>query len=143
MADCSSLKPLKVHSTFMTIVVLALAGVLIFVIVLIFRPNNLYYLRCLATFLEIFKSVFIFSLNFDGKLFQMNVKRIYEGDTIERFGVSAGGKSVILQTNYHHLKKINSRRNPDWKIISGEVKNGVSFALTVRQIELHFQNEER
>ena len=89
------------------------------------------------------KMQFDITLNFDGKLYQMNVKRTYERGTIERFEVSGGGKSVILQTNYYHLKKINSRRDPDWKIISGEVKNGVSFALTVRQIELHFQNEER
>lgn len=78
----------------------------------------------------------------DGKRYQMQVKRIYEGDTIERFEVTAGGKSVIFQTDYHYLKKNNKRKSADWKIISGEVKNGVAFALTVREIERHFKNEE-
>jgi hypothetical protein len=86
---------------------------------------------------------FDITLNFDGKLYKMQVKRVYEGDTVERFEVSGGGKVVVLQTDYHHLKKNNSRKSPDWKIISGQVKNGVAFALTVREIERYFKNEKK
>ncbi len=77
------------------------------------------------------------------KLHRIQVKRIYEGDTIERFEVSAGGKAVVLQTNYHFLKKTKQRGSPDWKIISGEVKNGAGFVLTIRAIEHHFHETEK
>lgn len=77
-----------------------------------------------------------------GQRYKMQVKRIYEGETIERFEVTAGGKSVVFQTDYHYLKKTHSRKSPDWKIISGEVKDGAGFALTIREIESHFKNEE-
>lgn len=78
----------------------------------------------------------------EGKQYRMQVKRIHEGETIEHLEVSAGGKAVVFQTDYHYLKRTNQRKSPDWKIVSGKVKNGVGFALTVRAIEHHFRNED-
>jgi hypothetical protein len=78
-----------------------------------------------------------------GKGYKMQVNRIYEGDTIESFELTAGGKSVVLQTNYHYLKSTNSKKSPDWKIISGEVGDGVAFALTIRALEYHFRTTEK
>ena len=79
----------------------------------------------------------------DGKRYQMQVKRIYEGDTIERFEVTAGGKSVVFQTDYHYLKKNKKRKSADWKIISGDVTNRVAFALAVHEIEQEFKKQEQ
>jgi hypothetical protein len=70
----------------------------------------------------------------------MHVKRVYEGATVERFEISGGEKLITVQTNFHYLITSKQRKSPDWKILSGEVKNGPAFALTIREIERYFKN---
>jgi hypothetical protein len=79
-------------------------------------------------------------LNFKQQKYKMHVKRIYDGPTIERFEVCGGGKTITVQTDYHYIKKNNQRKSPDWKILSGEVKNGAAFALTIREIERYLED---
>ncbi|WP_018615318.1 hypothetical protein [Segetibacter koreensis] len=46
---------------------------------------------------------FKISLNFDGKFYEMQVKQVYQGDTIDPLEVSGGGKVVVVHTNNHYF----------------------------------------
>ena len=55
--------------------------------------------------------------------FKMKVERIYEGDSLERYRVTGGGRSIVLQTDRLLLKKTGSRKKQDWKIKEGDLMN--------------------
>ena len=74
----------------------------------------------------------------------MQVKRIYEGDSIEKFEVKGGSRSIILRNNRPELKLKKSRKKPVWKIEAGEIPtNPQSFALTVLAIEKKIEEIEQ
>jgi hypothetical protein len=52
--------------------------------------------------------------------FKMQVERIHAGDSLEKFRVSAGGRSVVLQSNRPELLHTGSRKAIDWKLREGQ-----------------------
>lgn len=53
--------------------------------------------------------------------YRMQVKRIHAGDSLEKFQVSAGGRSILLQCNRPQLLNAKSRKAIDWKLLEGQV----------------------
>jgi hypothetical protein len=75
-----------------------------------------------------------------GRKFRVNVKRIYEGDTIERYEIGAGGKTVVVRTNINLVKqKKLVKKKVEWKLEQGEIQNVEAFVSTLRAIEHHFE----
>jgi hypothetical protein len=76
----------------------------------------------------------------DGRKYRINVKRIYEGDTIERYEISAGCKKVLVRTNINLLKQKKLKaKKVEWKLEHGEIENVEAFVSTLRAIEHHFE----
>lgn len=70
------------------------------------------------------------------KAFLMKVKRTYSGESVERFLVSAGGRSLTLRNDRPLLKATGSKKKPSWKIEEGAVPMPAhAFALIVLAIE--------
>jgi hypothetical protein len=77
------------------------------------------------------------------KPYRMQVKRIYEGDSIEKFEVKGGERSIILRNNRPELKLKRARKKPTWQIDGGKPpSNPQSFALTVLAIEKKIEEIE-
>jgi hypothetical protein len=53
------------------------------------------------------------------KPYRMQVKRIYEGDSIEKFEVKGGERSIIIRNNRPELKLKGTRKKPTWQIDGG------------------------
>jgi hypothetical protein len=69
------------------------------------------------------------------KSYRIHVKRIYEGDSIEKFEVKGGQRSVVLRNNRPELKRKAGHKKTVWQIEQGEVSNPQAYALTVLAIE--------
>ena len=67
------------------------------------------------------------------KRFQMQVKRVYQSEQVERYEISAGGKTITVRNNRPFVK--NKRKKPDWKLEEGEVSDKQSLAMTLFEIE--------
>lgn len=78
-----------------------------------------------------------------GKPYRMQVKRIYEGDTIEKFEVTGGQKSVVLRNNRPELKRKPGNKKARWQIENGEVSNAQAYALTILAIEKKIEEIEK
>jgi hypothetical protein len=66
----------------------------------------------------------------------MQVKRIYQGESIEKFEVKGGERSIILHNNRPELTLQKSKKKPTWRIEGGQPPSDPqSFALTVLEIE--------
>ena len=66
--------------------------------------------------------------------FRMQVKRIYEGDAIEKFEVTGGARTIVLRNNRPAIK--GTRKKPRWQIEQGETPSSPeAFALTILAIE--------
>ena len=80
------------------------------------------------------------------KWYRMQVNQVYASDSIERFQVTGGSRSIVLETNRPECKK--KKRKPKWKIISGDIKrdNLEEAALAMLRIfdaiEKHFSPVE-
>lgn len=75
-----------------------------------------------------------------GKKFRVSVKRIYDGDTIERYEIAAGGKSVVVRTNINLVKQKKLKKTKIlWKLEKGGITNTEAFVSTLRAIEHHFE----
>jgi hypothetical protein len=82
---------------------------------------------------------FTIEIPIKGKPYRMDVERVYEGESLEKFQVSAGGRSVVLSSNINIAK--DKRRNNgkvEWKLIEGDPKNPEAFASMVLAIERYF-----
>ncbi len=51
----------------------------------------------------------------------MEVTKIYEGGSLQRFKVKGGEKYIILQSNLPQLLRENSRKPIDWKLLEGNI----------------------
>ena len=58
-----------------------------------------------------------------GKTFRMEVTKIYNGDSVERFKVKGGKRQIILESNRPFLLKQNSRKRIQWTIKEGDLKS--------------------
>ena len=75
--------------------------------------------------------------------FRMQVKRIYLSESIERFEVKGGNRSIIFKNNRPLLKTTNSRKKPLWQIEEGaEPIPPHTFALIVLAIEKKIKEYE-
>jgi hypothetical protein len=77
------------------------------------------------------------------KTYRMQVKRIYEGDSIEKFEVTGGQKSIIIRNNRPELKRKPGHKKPLWQIETGEVSNAQAYALTILAIEKKIEEIEK
>lgn len=57
------------------------------------------------------------------KTFRMEVTKIYEGQSLQRFKVKGGSKSIVLQSNYPQICRENSRKPIDWKLLEGDISS--------------------
>jgi len=76
------------------------------------------------------------------KLYRMHVKRIYESDSVEKFEVKGGQRSIFLRNNRPELKRKGGRKQTIWQIEHGEVSNPQAYALTVLAIEKKIEEFE-
>jgi hypothetical protein len=59
----------------------------------------------------------------NGKTFRMEVTKIYEGDSVERFKVKGGKRHIILESNRPFLVKQNLKKKIQWTIKEGDLKS--------------------
>lgn len=75
---------------------------------------------------------FVITVEIGGKQFRMQVDRYWNGDSVDKYKVSAGGREIHLQSNIPELKK-QPRKKISWKIISGDFSSSsgddAAFAL--------------
>ena len=53
--------------------------------------------------------------------YRMQVERIHADDSLAKFEVRAGGRSIILQSNRSQLLQAKSRKSIDWKLVEGQL----------------------
>jgi hypothetical protein len=58
-----------------------------------------------------------------GTVFRMEVTKIYEGDSVERFKVKGGKRHIILESNRPFLLKQKSGKRIQWMIKEGDLKS--------------------
>ena len=76
------------------------------------------------------------------KPYRMQVKRIYEGDSIERFKITGGSRSIVVRNNRPELNRTRKRKKPMWQVEEGTASNPQTFALTVLAIEKKIEEIE-
>lgn len=64
---------------------------------------------------------FLIQVASKNKTFRMEVTKIYEGDSLQRFRVKGGSRQIILQSNYPQICRENSRKPIDWKLLEGDI----------------------
>ena len=80
----------------------------------------------------------------ENKSYRMEVKRIYQGDSIEKFEVTGGSRSIIIRNNRPALKRQRGHKKPVWLMEGDErPKNPQTFALTVLAIEKKIDEFEK
>jgi hypothetical protein len=85
---------------------------------------------------------FEIKIHVEGKAYRMQVARIYEGDSIEKWAIIGGSRGIILRNNRPELRSKQSNKKPLWQIEEGTVTNRQSFALTVLAIEKKIEEIE-
>lgn len=77
-----------------------------------------------------------------GKRFKMQVTKIYEGDSLQRFKVKGGTKYIVLQSNLPMLLRDNSRKAIDWKLLEGNIstENPKEAAEALNEIILEIEH---
>jgi hypothetical protein len=63
-------------------------------------------------------------LTVKGQKFRMKVYWLHSGDSVEQFRIVGGTRSIVLQSNRPQLKKENSRKAIDWKLLDGDLGKG-------------------
>lgn len=76
------------------------------------------------------------------KPYRMQVTRIHNGDSIEKFEVKGGQRSVILRSNRPELKHKTGHKKPKWQLEAGEITNPQAYALTILAIEKKIEEIE-
>jgi hypothetical protein len=57
------------------------------------------------------------------KVFRMEVTKIYDGYSVERFKIKGGRRHIILESNRPFLLKQNSKKKIQWSIKEGDLKS--------------------
>lgn len=68
-------------------------------------------------------------INIYSKPYRMQIKRIYEGDSIEKFEVTGGDRSIVTRNNQPELRRQKGRKKPLWQLEKGEISNPQAYAL--------------
>jgi hypothetical protein len=55
------------------------------------------------------------------KRFTMDIYKIYEGDSLQRFKVQGGHRYIILQSNLPYLLNKKSNKPIEWKLLEGDI----------------------
>jgi hypothetical protein len=83
-------------------------------------------------------------------MFRLNVERIYAGDGIEKFRISGGNRSFVLQSNRPALLAEASRKPIEWKILELpfvplQAIETTTYALhkVMQEIELYLKLEQQ
>jgi hypothetical protein len=81
--------------------------------------------------------------------YRMQVERIYAGDSIEKFKVTGGARSFILQSNRPQLLASNAKKEIQWKILEAPPTNPGNLENTtyavykiMQEIGLHLSKTE-
>jgi hypothetical protein len=78
-----------------------------------------------------------------GKKYRMQVYRVYDGNSLERFNVVGGKRGIVLQSNRPMLLREGSRKAIDWKLLEGDLGNGpekdVADALNKIIVEIEWK----
>jgi hypothetical protein len=56
-----------------------------------------------------------------GRPYKMQVEKIYEDSWIEKFRVTGGNKSIVIQSNRPRLKAMGSTKQITWDVVEGEI----------------------
>lgn len=89
---------------------------------------------------------FEIKIELNQKWYRMNVEQVHASESLERFKVTGGNRSILLETNRPESKK--RKRKPKWKILSGDIQrnNLEEAALAMLRIfdaiEKHFSPVE-
>ena len=75
-------------------------------------------------------------VNVDRKKYRMWVERIYQSDQIEKYRVTGGQRSIVLQTNGPLMKKRHLKhRKGQWKLIEGQAWNMYALQEVIDTIQ--------
>ncbi len=80
------------------------------------------------------KPLYLTSHN-NGKAFTLYVEQTELNDSFERFTLSAGGRSIIIQSDRPAIRLLKSRRKIKWELYSGQYKNVEALTWTLLQLE--------
>jgi hypothetical protein len=71
----------------------------------------------------------------------MKVERIYVSGQVERFEISAGNKSIVIQGNRPQLKnKASRKKRIEWKLYQGNFTNPAALAMVILEVEKYLEN---
>jgi hypothetical protein len=74
--------------------------------------------------------------------YRMQVEQVYKGPVLEQFRVSAGGKSVLLQSNRPlFIARGLRHRRPQWKVLEGRIHYQSALQLVIEAIEKKIGNQ--
>jgi hypothetical protein len=73
----------------------------------------------------------------------MRVERIFGNGEMEKFKISAGNKSIVIQGNRPLLKnKTSGKKRIKWKLYQGSFTNPAALALVILELEKYLENIE-
>jgi hypothetical protein len=73
---------------------------------------------------------------FQRKRYRLQVVCVYADKAVERFRLSAGGRSVVLQSNRPlFMAKGLKHRKPQWKVVEGSVLYFSALERTLEALE--------
>lgn len=78
----------------------------------------------------------------NGKAFTLYVEQTELNDSFERFTLSAGGRSIIIQSDRPNLGALKSGRKIKWQLYSGKYKNVEALAWTLMLLDKKIQEFE-
>jgi hypothetical protein len=80
---------------------------------------------------------FKISIETAGKRYIMQVDRFYIGDSLDKYKVSAGERSIELQSNIPEIQRTGARKRIAWKVLKADFKDNVNEddrALLIQRI---------
>ena len=73
---------------------------------------------------------------YNRKRFLVQAEKIYENNQVEHFRISAGFRSILVQSNRPLLKARGLKHwKPKWKVIEGVVRPGGGFDATMEALD--------
>lgn len=105
------------------------------------------YFWCMVSDVERFRIAdFMLHVTVDRKVYRMQVKQTYLSLQVEQFTITAGDKTLSLQSNRPFLRfKGLKHRGINWKIIHGEstaIRNASAFEKILRELEWYIKDVE-
>ncbi len=91
---------------------------------------------------------FSITVDMGTKVYRMQVEQIYIGESIEKFRVTGGQRSIVLQSNRPMVLESKTKKPIEWKLVEGEInptntKNAALALLRImHEIEKRLKPEE-